>query len=257
MSDSDGTPPNGWNQLHPLHPSNLRPVESDAARMFDRLVVRYGTVIAHRIWDQAAARYSRPKAKGRPKGSRTRDHWLNEIDAHRTLHAVANDPANAGLTRWQVFDRAATALDAGNQQDTRNKADAMRRSLQADPVIGCSAQALESHTPTFEQWAASQPRLSPKQRKDQKRRISAIRRLLERLQADIDIQRRMISQWYDKSEASIEEDEILSPRAKSLKAQTRSNALAALPPLPQEGGSPRGNGTKRAGKKSLYTPFTR
>ncbi len=103
MSDSDVTPPNGWNQLHPLHPSNLGRVEADVAQMFDGLVMQYGTLIAHRIWNEAAARHPRAKAKGRPKGSRTRDHWLDQRDASRVLHAIANDPENVGLSRWQVL----------------------------------------------------------------------------------------------------------------------------------------------------------
>jgi len=250
MSDSDATPPNGWNQLHPLHPSNLGRVEANVAQMFDGLVMQYGTLIAHRIWKEAAARYPRAKAKGRPKGSRTRDHWFDPRDANRTLHAIANDPGNAGLSRWQVFNRAAAVLDAGHQQEQRAKAEAKRRPLQALAVAGCKPQRPISPAPTFEQWVAALPKPTAKEIKARQRRISTIRRTLERLQADIDTKRTVALRTYDEIEAATQDDEIPSPRAKAQLSQWRSNALAAWPPLPQEGGSARVNAKKRAVEKS-------
>ena len=249
MND-DRVPPNGWNQLHPLHPSNLGRVEATVDQMFDGLVMQYGTVIAHRIWKKTAARHSRAKAKGRPKGSRNRDHWLNPIDAHRMLHAIANDPENAGLSRWQVFNRAAAVLDADHQQEQRAEAEAKRRPLQAQAAVGCKLQRPVSPAPTLEQWMASLPKPTAKETKARQRRVKTIQRTLERLQADIDKKRTVALQTYDEIEAATQEDDIYSPRDKAQVPQWRSNVLTAWPPLPQEGGSARGNAKKRAVKKS-------
>jgi len=117
-------------------------------------------------------------------------------------------------------------------------------------VTSCEPQRLVSPPPTFEQWVASLPKPTAKETKARQRRISAIRRTLERLQADIDEKRTYALRSYDEIEASIEEDEIPSPRAKAQMSQWRSNALATWPPLPQEGGSARGKGKKTAVQKS-------
>ena len=258
MSNSDALPSKGWNQLHPLHPDNLRCAKADAARMFDRLVVQYGIVTAHRIWNEAAARHSRPKAKGRPQGSRTRDHWLNPTDAHRTLHAIANDPENADLTRWQVFNLTATVLDAGHQQGLPTEANTKCSSLLAGVVVDSAGtivdfklEVFKAQSPTFEQWKKSQPKLNSKQCAERKKRIGAIRRLLERIQDKIDKQHKIVAQLHDDFQLPIEGDEVLPPSVKLLMAQMRNNALKALPLLPQESGSAHKNRKKGDVKKFL------
>ena len=215
-------------------------------QVFDGLVLQYGTVIAHQIWDKAAARYSRPKVKGRPKGSRTRDHQFDLSDAHRIVQAIANDPGNAGLSRWQVLNRAAAVLDANQQQELSNKITAKHPLHQTDTTTGHVLPDLKLQVSSFEQWEISLPKLSPTQRKARQKRISAIQRQLERLQASIDQERAIALQSYDQSIAAIEKDEVLSPRTKSLFQQRRSNILAASPPLPQTGDSSRGKRKKRS-----------
>lgn len=247
MNNSNSMPPNGWNQLHP---GNLERVETNVAEVFDGLVMQYGTLIAHRIWKEAAARHSRAMAKGRPKGSRNRHHWLDPKDAYRTLHAIANYPGTAGLSRWQVFNRAAAVLDASYQQEQRVKVEAKRRPSQAHPTNGCEPHRPVPPAPTLEQWVASLPKPTAKETKARQRRINTIQRALERLQADIDKKRTTALRTYDEIEASTQENEIPSPHAKAQLSQWRSNALAAWPPLPQEGGSVRGDTKKTAVKKS-------
>lgn len=241
------TPKGGWNQLHPNHPSQVAAMETYVTSLFATLVKQYGLDRANQFWTDAAATHMPVKKRGRPQGSRTRTNWLTSAAAHHALRVVADDPKNAGLTRWQVFYRAAKMLDDGHQLQRRTNAEDTHAAPSLSSAIGSNPQSFETGGSHHTQTQQLPQKLNSKESVAKKQRLTAIHLYLERLQATDDQHRTKALNSINEMEAFYQDDEITSKYAAANAAGERLMVLAAWPPLPQSGGRVLGRRPNSAG----------
>lgn len=221
MSDADDEPKR-WNVLHPSHPDNRASALARASRCYADLLQCYGSREAKDIWDHVAAKFHR--GRGRPRGSRSRAKTQNDHDAIRVLHAVAFDPANFSLSSWQVFRRTAEILYVMRNADSAAGA----------AIRGVSVGEAPAHNfrpPSFDDWIATRPNLTAKQKAARRAFVETVHRQLERLQAEIDADRALQLSYLNQLEAQNTSDdlELVRPYLSKQRDQIRQ----AFPELPQ------------------------